>query len=379
MTSRKERAAPPDWAVRYDAGRFRPFGYAADAVLLSLAPVAEPRERLGVLLVERDEPPFEGYPAFPGGFVHWEGDHDALAAARRELMEETGARAPDYFETLDTYDAFGRDPRQFTVDAEGRPTGARIVSKAHLGLATEAGEGLRPGDDARGVEQASVYRFLPWEDQRPGEEATPGEGERARAAIVARLLRWAQGDGDRAARVYRAFGDDRPGEAGRWRVEWNEERAGERLRLLLEARLVEEACRTIWGEPEEGESLLPKESAGEPLAFDHRLILSDALSRVRGKIKYLPRTLRALTGPEPTLVELHWAVEAVSGRPVDRGNFWRIFTRSRAGSFLEATDRTRDLRELHKRGPRPAVYRYGDDVERLRLDPSIRYPWAGPS
>lgn len=70
------------------------------------------RPRLDVLLIERDQPPFEGRRALPGGFV---GEHEDLeAAALRELEEETSVRDV-YLEQLYTFGAPGRDPRGHTV------------------------------------------------------------------------------------------------------------------------------------------------------------------------------------------------------------------------------------------------------------------------
>lgn len=65
-------------------------------------------EALQILLIERDEPPFEGMWALPGGFVHM--DEEIEAAARRELEEETGLRDM-YLEQLYTFGGVGRDPR----------------------------------------------------------------------------------------------------------------------------------------------------------------------------------------------------------------------------------------------------------------------------
>jgi 8-oxo-dGTP diphosphatase len=63
---------------------------------------------LKVLLIQRNEPPFEGQWALPGGFVQM--DEELEAAARRELAEETGLGAL-YLEQLFTFGGVARDPR----------------------------------------------------------------------------------------------------------------------------------------------------------------------------------------------------------------------------------------------------------------------------
>ncbi|MFJ8442276.1 NUDIX domain-containing protein [Kitasatospora griseola] len=63
-----------------------------------------------VLLIERGWDPFEGLDALPGG--HVDNGETSLAAAVRELAEETGVKvAPAWLREVGVYDAPGRDPR----------------------------------------------------------------------------------------------------------------------------------------------------------------------------------------------------------------------------------------------------------------------------
>jgi 8-oxo-dGTP diphosphatase len=86
-----------------------------------------------VLLVQRENPPFAGNWALPGGFVD-EGER-VVSAARRELEEETGLCA-ERIEMLGVYDTPGRDPRGWTVS---------VVYLARVPVRAE----VKGGDDAR--------------------------------------------------------------------------------------------------------------------------------------------------------------------------------------------------------------------------------------
>lgn len=77
---------------------------------------------LKVLLVLRDEHPYKGRPALPGGFVHvGDGREDQgeslLDAAHRVLEAETGLpRGTGFLEQLYTFGDPGRDPRTRVID-----------------------------------------------------------------------------------------------------------------------------------------------------------------------------------------------------------------------------------------------------------------------
>jgi hypothetical protein len=355
----------PTWALTYRAGDYPPWGYTADVV--GLAVNAETGE-LRALLIERAREPFAGHAAWPGGFVSQRGDRTAADAARRELREEVGPRVVRYFETLDTYDETGRDPRQFAGEidpATGRwiERGARIVSKAFLALLDETDIALAPESAKEAVRAAwvNVYSLLPWEDLR--EE----RGRRLARQLPARLRQWAalappSDAAERSQRIRRAW--------GRSLAAWNEEVANERYALLLEAGLVEEAWRDRWGQvrPDVPRALL---APGAALAFDHRRMLADAVARIRSKMRYVPGVLAALAGREVTLPALQRIVEAAAGRRLHASNFRRVLTDSHG--LLRPAGRQA---AGGGSGPRAALYAFPPDVEYLRLDTAIRPPWA---
>ena len=355
----------PDWAVRYNAGDYPRQAVTGDAVALALD--AGPGERtLRALLVERGKEPYGGLDAWPGGFMDWK-DADTRQAAVRELCEETGVQAPEFVEALGSYSANGRDPRQFAgyrdeQSGEWIARGARVTTAAYLMLTRDPFGSAAPegADDAARAHWADVYDYLPWEDLRD-------EPRLARLRSVARALEgWARTAENGVERVRALFGPR----------EWNEERTAERWALLMEAGLVPEARRDRWGRARarEGDALF-----GREMAFDHRQILADALGRVRGKIKYTPAALMALTGPEATLDELQAACEAIAGRPLHRSNFRRAVApsgrgKSRAPRLVARTGRRRS-REGKGPGVAPELYRFLPEAGRARLETSIRFPW----
>jgi hypothetical protein len=351
----------PDWASSYNAKDYPRQSVTGDAVALALDTTG-PHCTVRALLVERGGEPYKGLDAWPGGFMDWEGDADTRQAAIRELREETGVEAPEFVEALGSYSRNGRDPRQFAGYRDERSgewiaRGSRVTTAAYLMLTHGAAEPAG-ADDAVRAHWADVYAYLPWEDLRDD------AGGRSHA-VASALREWAGEDAGRQARVGDLFG----------LAEWNEERTAERWALLMEARLVPEARRDRWGRVGEGADA----EFGREMAFDHREILADALGRIRGKIKYTPAALMALTGREATLDELQGACEAIAGRPLHRSNFRRAVApsgrgKSRAPRLVARTGRRRP-RAGRGPGVAPEVYRFLPDAVRARLDTSIRFPW----
>lgn len=353
----------PDWASSYNAKEYPRQAVTGDAVALALD-TSGARGTLRALLVERGRVPFAGLDAWPGGFMDWDGDEDTRQAAIRELREETGVAAPEFIEPLGSYSRNGRDPRQFAGyrdegTGEWIARGSRVTTAAYLML-THGAADPAGADDAARAHWADVYDHLPWEDVRD-------EGRQARLARVVQALDgWAHTAEDGVERVRELFG----------LRDWNEERTAERWALLMEAELVPEARRDRWGRADAREQ---DALSGREMAFDHRQILADALGRVRGKIKYTPAALMALTGPEATLDELQAACEAIAGRPLHRSNFRRAVApaehgTSRAPRIVARTGRRRP-RQGKGPGVAPELYAFLPDAVRARLDTSIRFPW----
>lgn len=122
----------------YDPRAFPPVAVTVDVVVLSLL-----RGKLSVLLVTRDEEPFRGDWALPGGFVR--PDENLDEAAARELAEETDVVAPGYLEQLRSYGDPARDPRM------------RVVTVAYV-AAVPGTPDVRAGGDA------SAVRYWPVDD-----------------------------------------------------------------------------------------------------------------------------------------------------------------------------------------------------------------------
>jgi 8-oxo-dGTP diphosphatase len=110
------------------------YDYPHPAVTADVVVFTIENDDLKVLLIQRDQEPFEGEWALPGGFV--EIDESLGQAAKRELKEETGVNA-SFLEQLYTFGRPDRDPRE------------RIITVAYYALIPFDQLSIAAGDDAR--------------------------------------------------------------------------------------------------------------------------------------------------------------------------------------------------------------------------------------
>lgn len=111
----------------YDETKFDRPSVTVDVLLFTIE-----EEELKLLLVKRNEEPYKGSWALPGGFVKMQESVDA--AAHRELLEETGVKNV-YLEQLYTFGDPDRDPR------------TRVITVSYLALSAKKDWQLRSSGD----------------------------------------------------------------------------------------------------------------------------------------------------------------------------------------------------------------------------------------
>jgi hypothetical protein len=257
--------------------------------------------------------------------------HRTFEIGLREWVTAQTALDVGYVEQLYTFGDRGRLARAGDTDPH-------VVSVGYLAL-------TRVPDDVSALREAGAsfepwYRFFPWEDWRAGRPAIIDE------AILPQLTKWTRAAPGRNERLRLCFGPA-----------WDEEKVLERYELLYEAGLIEEARR-------DGRVASVRGQFGESMRSDHRRILSTAISRLRGKLKYRPVVFELMRG-EFTLTELQHTVEAISGRHLHKQNFRRL---------VEATALVEPTGEMSTAtGGRPAaLFRFRREVMQERHAPGLR-------
>lgn len=236
--------------------------------------------------------------------------HRTFETGLREWVVEQTHVSLGYVEQLYTFGDKGREAPAAALVGGG--AGDRVISVGYLALAPEAA-----AVDAANASWRDWYEFFPWEDWRGGEpEALSLEIIPALSAWAGRASDDAAAEG-RRARIRLAFGLD----GG-----WEEERALDRYELMYEAGLVAEAIRDRRIAGRTG-AAAPLSSSGAEMISDHRRILSTAIGRLRGKLKYRPIIFQLMPATF-TLLALQRAVEAIVGFELHKQNFRRSVEQS---------------------------------------------------
>ncbi len=129
----------PETAKSYDVTKYKRPSVTVDVVIFSILD-----EKLKVLLIKRQDWPYEGMWAIPGGFINMA--ENLEDAAYRELDEETGVSQTDvYLEQLFTFGQPDRDPR------------TRVITVAYFALVGADKIKPRATGEAKEVGWFSVY------------------------------------------------------------------------------------------------------------------------------------------------------------------------------------------------------------------------------
>ncbi|MFL0168782.1 NUDIX hydrolase [Candidatus Clostridium helianthi] len=211
-----------------------------------------PKKGMQILLIKRDDYPYKGKWAIPGGFV--KNDESLEDGALRKLKEETGIDNV-YTEQLYTFGEVDRDPR------------TRVISIGNIALISK--EDIRFGDYKDRKESKWFWVEKNLIDSKKNETNT----------INKYILKFESEDEE---------------------IKFNYE-------------IIEKIERTIFRKKENSYKTL-NESNYE-LAFDHYKIIDYAVDRIRNKIEYTPIALNLLPRLF-TVKELQNVYEAIMGREI---------------------------------------------------------------
>ena len=211
-----------------------------------------PKKGMQVLLIKRDDYPYKGKWAIPGGFV--KNDESLEDGALRKLKEETGIDNV-YTEQLYTFGEVNRDPR------------TRVISIGNIALISK--EDIRFGDYKDRKESKWFWVEKNLIDSKKDETHT----------INKYILKFESEDEE---------------------IKFNYE-------------IIEKIERTIFRKKENSYKTLNE--SNDELAFDHYKIIDYAVDRIRNKIEYTPIALNLLPRLF-TVKELQNVYEAIMGREI---------------------------------------------------------------
>ncbi|NRT88079.1 NUDIX hydrolase [Clostridium beijerinckii] len=211
-----------------------------------------PKKGMQILLIKRDDYPYKGKWAIPGGFV--KNDESLEDGALRKLKEETGIDNV-YTEQLYTFGEVNRDPR------------TRVISIGNIALISK--EDIRFGDYKDRKESKWFWVEKNLVDSKKEETHT----------INKYILKFESEDEE---------------------IKFNYE-------------IIEKIERTIFRKKENSYKTLNE--SNDELAFDHYKIIDYAVDRIRNKIEYTPIALNLLPRLF-TVKELQNVYEAIMGREI---------------------------------------------------------------
>lgn len=211
-----------------------------------------PKKGMQILLIKRDDYPYKGKWAIPGGFV--KNDESLEDGALRKLKEETGIDNV-YTEQLYTFGEVNRDPR------------TRVISIGNIALISK--EDIRFGDYKDRKESKWFWVEKNLVDSKKDETHT----------INKYILKFESEDEE---------------------IKFNYE-------------IIEKIERTIFRKKENSYKTLNE--SNDELAFDHYKIIDYAVDRIRNKIEYTPIALNLLPRLF-TVKELQNVYEAIMGREI---------------------------------------------------------------
>jgi 8-oxo-dGTP diphosphatase len=120
------------------------YEYPHPAVTTDVVLFARDRRQLKILLIQRTNDPYAGYWVLPGGFL--DAGEDLIDCAVRELLEETGIRAPT-LQQLHTFGRADRDPRE------------RVITVVYYGMLPGGSIEPRAASDARAARWHDLKRL----------------------------------------------------------------------------------------------------------------------------------------------------------------------------------------------------------------------------